>query len=141
MYPATPVNSARMSGFPPPEDSLVSLQTWQDPGNVRWAFQHMRELIPTQAIRADPARMRALAARPQHDVLDAQVHRLDGSTATAAEVFEETWTDALLVLRDGVVVEERYVGEMTAQTPHLLMSVSKSIVGCVAGILNRKGLL
>jgi CubicO group peptidase (beta-lactamase class C family) len=119
----------------------VSLQTWQDPGNVRWAFQHMRELIPTQAIRADPARMRALAARPQHDVLDAQVHRLDGSTATAAEVFEETWTDALLVLRDGVVVEERYVGEMTAQTPHLLMSVSKSIVGCVAGILNRKGLL
>jgi CubicO group peptidase (beta-lactamase class C family) len=119
----------------------VSLQTWQDPGNVRWAFQHMRELIPTQAIRADPARMRALAARPQHDVLDAQVHRLDGSTATAAEVFEETWTDALLVLRDGVVVEERYVGEMTARTPHLLMSVSKSIVGCVAGILNRKGLL
>ncbi len=119
----------------------MSLQTWQEPGNVRWAFQHMRELIPTQAIPADPGSVRALAGRLQHDALDAQVHRLDGSTVTAAEVFEDTWTDALLVLRDGVVVEERYVGEMTAQTPHLLMSVSKSIVGCVAGILASQGRL
>ena len=43
-----------MVGFPPAEDTLVTLATWQDPPNVRWAFQHMREIIPTQPIAAGP---------------------------------------------------------------------------------------
>ena len=85
----------RMSGFPPSDETLVSLASWQDSRNVRWAFQHMRELMPTQAIPADPARVRPLAVRPQPRVLDAEVHRLDGSTTTAAEVFGDTYTDAV----------------------------------------------
>ncbi|HET6937811.1 MAG TPA: serine hydrolase [Nocardioides sp.] len=136
-----PVASARMSGFPPSEDTQVSLASWQDPPNVRWAFQHMRELMPTQAIPADPTRVRPLVRSLQTDVLDAELHRLDGSTATAADVFGDTWTDALVVVRDGQVVEESYFGSMTPRTPHLLMSVSKSVVGCVAGILAEQGLL
>ncbi len=39
-----------MIGFPPADDTLVTLATWQDSPNVRWAFQHMREIIPTQEI-------------------------------------------------------------------------------------------
>ncbi|GAB3058234.1 serine hydrolase [Intrasporangium mesophilum] len=130
-----------MTGFPPPDETVVSLASWQDSRNVRWAFQHMRELMPTHAIPADPARVRPLTVRPRPSALDVEVIRLDASSATAAEVFDDTFTDALLVVRDGVVVEERYVGAMTAHTPHLLMSVSKSVVGCVAGILTREGLL
>jgi hypothetical protein len=34
-------------------------------------------------------------------------------------------------VHDGRLVLERYLGQMRAGTPHLLMSVSKSIVGCV----------
>ena len=130
-----------MSGFPPGQGSLVSLASWQDPPNVRWAFQHMRELMPTQAIPADPTQVRPLVRSQETGVLDAELHRLDGSMATAGEVFDDTWTDALVVLRDGMVVEERYVGSMTPRTPHLLMSVTKSVVGCVAGILAEQGLL
>jgi CubicO group peptidase (beta-lactamase class C family) len=141
MQSSSPVRPSRMSGFPPDEDSLVSLATWQDAGNVRWAFQHMRELIPTQAIPADPTGVRPLTRRLEAGVFDAELHRLDGSAATAGDVFADTWTDALLVMRDGVVVEERYFGSMTPHTPHLLMSVSKSVVGCVAGILADRGLL
>ena len=129
-----------MVGFPPADDSLVTLSTWQDPPNVRWAFQHMREIIPTQLIPAGPA------PRPLPTDLDASVSetpltRLDGSAATAGDVFADTWTDAVLVLHDGELVEERYFGEMTAATPHLLMSVTKSFVGCVAGILTGQGLV
>src|SRR5207237_3246188 len=69
------------------------------------------------------------------------VWRLDGSTATAAEVFADTYTDALVVLHDGQLVAERYDAGMTAATPHLLMSVSKSLVGCVAGVLADRGWL
>jgi CubicO group peptidase (beta-lactamase class C family) len=123
-----------MVGFPPTDDSLVSLGTWQDPPNVRWAFQHMREIIPTQLIPAAP-HPRALVPAPDRQVAQTPVTRLDGSAASAADVFADTWTDAVVVVQDGQLVEESYFGGMTATTPHLLMSVTKSVVGCVAGIL------
>jgi CubicO group peptidase (beta-lactamase class C family) len=131
----------RMTGFPPSTDSLVDLAGWQDPPNVRWAFRHMRELMPTHAIPADPARVRPLTTALDPVVEATPVTRLDGSTTRAAGVFADTWTDALIVLHDGAIVEERYLAGMTPHTPHLLMSVSKSIVGCVAGILADRGLL
>jgi CubicO group peptidase (beta-lactamase class C family) len=62
------------------------------------------------------------------------VTRLAGPSIVG-EVLADTWTDAVIVLHDGQVVLERYFGRMQANTPHLLMSVSKSIVGCVCGIL------
>jgi CubicO group peptidase (beta-lactamase class C family) len=131
----------RMSGFPPAGDSLVTLATWQNERNVRWAFRHMREIMPTQPIPADPRKTRALHAASTPSALTAPLTRLDGTRTTAEDVFASTWTDALLVLQDGKIVDERYCAGMTERTPHLLMSVSKSIVGCVAGILTDRGLL
>ncbi len=130
-----------MAGFPPPDNARVTLDTWQDPENVRWSFRHLREVIPTHAIPADPERTRPLSTALDPAVGDTEVHRLDGSTATADEVFADTHTDAIVVLHDGVVVAERYDAGMTAATPHLLMSVSKSIVGCVTGILTGQGVI
>ncbi|EGH04874.1 beta-lactamase, partial [Pseudomonas amygdali pv. aesculi str. 0893_23] len=43
-------------------------------------------------------------------------------------------TDALLVIRDGEVVYERYGGVTTAQTPHLTWSISKSVMATVLGV-------
>jgi CubicO group peptidase (beta-lactamase class C family) len=131
----------RMRGFPPAGDSLVTLATWQNEPNVRWAFRHMREIMPTQPIPADTRTTRALHAASTPSALAAPLTRLDGTRTTAEDVFASTWTDALLVLQDGKIVDERYYAGMTERTPHLLMSVSKSIVGCVAGILTDRGLL
>jgi CubicO group peptidase (beta-lactamase class C family) len=69
------------------------------------------------------------------------LHRVDGAAATVDEVFEETYTDAVVVVHGGRVVLERYAGETVPDTPHLLMSISKSVVGCVAGNLVERGLL
>jgi len=144
--PVTPAQASpaetpdRMVGFPPSADSLVTLATWQDPPNVRWAFQHMREIIPTQPIPAGP-RPRPLATALDSRVGETELTRLDGSAATAVDVFADTWTDAVIVLHDGEIVDERYFGDMTPTTPHLLMSVTKSVVGCVAGILAGQGKL
>jgi CubicO group peptidase (beta-lactamase class C family) len=131
----------RMTGFPPAEGARVDLAGWQDAPNVRWAFRHMRELIPTHVIPADPNHVHPLRTAIDPTVASTPVTRLDGSITRADGVFADTWTDALLVLHDGVVVEEQYLAGMTDRTPHLLMSVSKSIVGCVAGILADRGLL
>ena len=128
----------RMQGFPPDPASQVTLANWQDPPNQRWAFQHMREVIPSHPIPAGTAR--PLPERPSA-VGHITVARLDGSTGSVDDVLRDTWTDALVVIHDGQLVEERYLSGMTAKTPHLLMSVSKSIVGCVAGTLVEQGLL
>jgi hypothetical protein len=52
---------------------------------------------------------------------------------------EKTGTDALVVLHRGRLVYERYANGMTAQTPHILMSVSKSVLGLLVGILAGRG--
>jgi CubicO group peptidase (beta-lactamase class C family) len=136
------VREPLMSGFPPPAESRVTLANWQDPPYNRWSFQHLRELIPTQRISRGPGSCRALLQHGASPVLDdLTVHRLAGHTSTFAEVIAETWTDAVVVLHDGQIVFEQYYQEMTEETPHLLMSVTKSVVGCITGILVEQGLL
>jgi CubicO group peptidase (beta-lactamase class C family) len=129
-----------MAGYPPAAEAQVTLANWQDPPFNRWAFLHMRELIPSQLIPAGPDGPSPLPAS-HGPMADPPVWRLDGTTATAAEVFAGTYTDALVVLHDGQLVAERYNAGMTGTTRHLLMSVSKSVVGCVAGVLVGRGLL
>lgn len=61
----------------------------------------------------------------------------DGAAQTVREVINGTDTDAWLVLHHGKLVAEEYLGHMSATTPHRLMSVSKSLVGTVAGALEK----
>lgn len=129
-----------MSGFPTEPDSLVTLANWQDAPYNRWAFQHVREIIPTQRIAAarhsyQPLPCRGHELDPAQVKLPRLVPRDDGEQATMAEVLADTFTDAVLILHDGMIVFERYANGMNPETPHLLMSVTKSVVGCIAGIL------
>jgi CubicO group peptidase (beta-lactamase class C family) len=128
-----------MAGVPPfPEQSLVTLANWQDPPFNRWAFQHIRELIPTARI----ARAAAPAPLPrvEQDILGFQFTYGDREL-TVAEMLEETYTDGFLVLHQGRVVAEHYFNGMAPDVPHLLMSVSKSVTSAVAGVLAGQGLL
>ncbi|MDR7285234.1 CubicO group peptidase (beta-lactamase class C family) [Pseudomonas corrugata] len=49
-------------------------------------------------------------------------------------------TDALLVIRDGRLIYERYAGPTTADTPHLTWSISKSLMATVMGVAYGEGL-
>ncbi len=48
-------------------------------------------------------------------------------------------TDALLVIRDGLVVYERYAGPTGAATPHLTWSMSKSLLATTLGVAYGQG--
>ncbi|MGH3507025.1 MAG: serine hydrolase domain-containing protein, partial [Nocardioidaceae bacterium] len=118
------------------------VDNWQTPPFNRWAFQHMREVIPSQVINRGAGQPRALRRSSEARVLDdLHVDGLEGHSTTVGKVLAETYTDAVLVLHHGEVVLERYADSMAPDTPHLLMSVSKSLVGCVAGILADRGLV
>jgi CubicO group peptidase (beta-lactamase class C family) len=131
-----------MSGAPPfPDRGLVTLGNWQDPPFNRWAFQHIRELVPTARIRpADGDAGRRQLPRAERD-LSALSFRSGDRDRTVGEMLAETYTDGFLVLHRGRVVTEQYYNGMRPDTTHLLMSVSKSVVSAVAGILADRGLL
>ena len=127
-----------MSGFPPSPPQQVTLSNWQQPDSLRWSFRHMREIIPTHPI-AGGGVARPLTVHEQ-DLGEIPVPLAD-TQSTVSQILDSTFTDGLLVLHEGAVVTERYFEGMTASTRHLVMSVSKSIVGCVAGVLVERGQL
>jgi CubicO group peptidase (beta-lactamase class C family) len=49
-------------------------------------------------------------------------------------------TDALLIIRDGQILYERYADPTTKQTPHLTWSISKSLMATVLGVAYGEGL-
>ena len=138
-----------MSQEPDPEVQgvPVTARNWQDPPVNRWAYWHVGEILPTYRVsRGDgPPRElpRSPAAddRPARDLLAVGVTRADGSAGTVGEVLADTFTDAYLVLQDGELVTEWYGPLGAPDRPHALMSVSKSVLGCVAAVLIDRGQL
>jgi CubicO group peptidase (beta-lactamase class C family) len=116
-----------MQHFPPAAGSQVTLANWRTPPFSRWAFQHVRELVPSADIPNDPAKVKVLASAPAALGVEAACDATD--------------TDALVVLHRGKLVYERYANGMSAETPHILMSVSKSMLGLLAGVLAKAGVL
>jgi CubicO group peptidase (beta-lactamase class C family) len=129
-----------MQGSPAHESTRVTLDNWQEPGSVQWSFRHMGELMDSQRIPAGRS-ARDLPEGPRIDLSSVTVHRLGGGTGTVQEILDGTHTDAVVVLHDGAVVHEAYAAGQTADDVHLMMSCSKSVVGCVAGVLVDRGRL
>jgi len=93
----------------------VTLANWRSSPFNRWAFHHVRELIPTADIPNDPRRIRELPVETR--------------TLDVEAFLRETDTDGIAILQRGKLVLERYFNGMTHETPHILMSVSKSMLG------------
>ena len=102
----------------------ATLANWRTAPFNRWAFHHVRELIPTADIPNDAARVRPLP-RGQASFKDFDIEGF----------LRATDTDGIAILHRGKLVFERYANGMTDETPHILMSVSKSMLGLLVGEL------
>lgn len=111
---------------------------WDRPPWNRWAFQHIREILPTAEVWRGAGRPRDLArAEVQLDHL--KVQSLAGAEVTLQAFLDETYTDGLVVLKNGAIAYERYLNGMTARTLHLSQSVAKSTIGMLYGIFAGRG--
>ena len=146
----------------------VTAGNWQDPPVNRWAFWHVDEILPTYRVSRGDGPARNLPRSPTADdsavaddsaaddsaaddsaagdsaagdLLAIALTRADQSDGTVGEVLADTFTDAYLVLQDGELVTDWYGPLGTPDRPHALMSVSKSVVGCVAAVLIDRGQL
>ena len=117
--------------FPP--ERRVTRENWRLYPYSRWAFQHARELAPSRVIR------RSYSPRElEEDLLDLGGLVLPdeaGGLITWNEFLTQTYTDAFLVLHRGRIIYEHYANGMTAETPHLLFSITKSFFGLLAEML------
>ena len=134
------VDDELMVGFPPAPPQQVTLENWRLPPYNRWAFQHVRELIPSAEIWHGLGPVRPL----EPDPVDLSLITFDdgnGSSISVDRFLAANQTDGFLVLREGRVVSEQYFNGLVAHRPHILMSVSKSLTATLAGVLVDRGLL
>ncbi|WP_157214999.1 serine hydrolase domain-containing protein [Flavisphingomonas formosensis] len=113
-----------------PSDRRVTRANWRMWPYSRWAFQHARELVPSRALPRAPA-ARTLPERPL-DLSGLRFGDGEGGETDWAEFLRRSYTDALIVLHRGAIVHEYYANGMTAASPHMLFSITKSIIGLVA---------
>ncbi|MDN5766854.1 MAG: beta-lactamase family protein [Humibacillus sp.] len=114
---------------------------WRGAPHNRWAFWHVPDLLPTQAVRCASTARPLPAASPTVDVRTVAVDRVDGTSSSLASVLTDSYTDACVVLHDGAVVFEEYAEEGHPDLTHTVMSVTKPLVGCVTAILVEQEML
>jgi CubicO group peptidase (beta-lactamase class C family) len=136
--PKTAAEMGIMQGSPP--EKLIDISKWDKGPDNRWAFQHISEIIPTANISRGSGTPTALTRMPL-DISGLVFKNHDGKEMTIKEMLDATYTDGFIVLQDGKVLFEKYYNGMTPGTRHLLMSVSKSVTGTLAGKLVMDGRL
>ena len=124
--------------FPPPPAQLATLANWRTAPYNRWAFHHVRELVPTAAV---PAQRHAESLDVEMvDLRDFQLNH-NASTLDFPSWLDATYTDGVVILNKGKLAVEHYAPGQSADTPHIWMSVSKSILGLMAGVAVERGCL
>jgi CubicO group peptidase (beta-lactamase class C family) len=127
-----------------PPDGLT-LESWMAVPNLRWSFQHVADFVPAATISRGPGPVAVLPSAPS-SITEVVVPERQGAEhgheqSTVGEIMRSSSTDAWMLAHHGVILAEHYVEPMAEATPHLLMSVSKSLVGSVAGALSASGLI
>jgi len=65
----------------------------------------------------------------------------DGTSRAAVEFSQRTYTNALLIIKDGRIVHESYANNMRDHSRHMGWSMTKSIVSILVGIAVENGLI
>jgi len=100
----------------------------------------MRSLFPTVDVRSGNGAVRRFSGDKQ-DISQLSFTSYDGQKMSVEDWIWESYTDGLLVLKGDTIVSEFYANDFTQDAAHLGQSVSKSLVGTLAGVLHGEGLL
>jgi len=118
----------------------LNLSNWRQSGNNRWAFHHVREIIPTEEIRRGE-RATQLEKSIASSIDGVSVAGPGDEDWSLQRWLDESNSDALLVAHRGKLVHEWYLDPDIETFPHIVFSVSKSITATLAGVLVDQGLL
>ncbi|MCJ8056630.1 beta-lactamase family protein [Shinella curvata] len=117
----------------------VRLDNWRKAPWSTWSFGHVRELVPSARIATAAPSMDQAIGDP-YGLLEAPL-AFAGEDRTIAAALRQTSTDALVVMKNGHVIADFYAPYMAPDSRHIVFSISKSVTGLLAGIVEGDGLL
>ena len=118
----------------------LNLSNWRQPRNNRWAFHHVREIIPTESIPRG-AKVNEFDRAIVDSVAGVSMSGSEDEDWSLQDWLEVSNSDALLVAHRGKIVHEWYVDPAIETSPHIVFSVSKSMTATLAGVLVEQGIL
>ena len=120
-----------MEGLVVPRDKQVTKENaLQTPPYNRWSYQHMRMFYPSSDI--SPADNPVILEQDPKNLSHIKVKNANGELRSFEQYLTETWTDSLVVIKGNKIVSEHYLNGMSPDTPHQMMSVTKSFGGLLA---------
>ena len=117
----------------------ITLANWRTAPYSRWAFQNVRDLVPTAAIAAET--LAAEVPLASAAFLDAPMEAGPAGAASARAFLDAAHTDAFVMMRRGEIVAEYYAPHADPSARHLVFSISKSLTAVISGILEAQGLI
>jgi CubicO group peptidase (beta-lactamase class C family) len=121
--------------------SEVTAANWYwGPAN-RWSWHNTRRIFPTAQVSRGTGPAAALAHADRDLTKITFTDPVTHQSMTVEEMLDATYTDGFLVLQRGQILAEIYRNGLTPEQPHLFMSISKSVMGTLAGILVERGQL
>lgn len=121
------------------KNDKVDLSNWRKPPYNRWSFSNVSELVPSSVIQRHASNTKGFNFNESKIKLFNLEH--DGETYSLEDWFEKTYGDGIVIVKNGNIIYEKYDGATDERTKHILMSVSKSILGLVTGALVEKGMI
>ncbi len=139
-----PAKLGWMQGTPPPADKRISFEdgSFSQFPQTRWSFSNWRYFLRNIAVSRGEGPV-AVLPRAQRPELDSITFTPIGAAGPMSwrQSLDANYTDAIIVLHRGRVVYERYLGVTTAESQHILFSVTKSFVGLIGQSLIAEGKL
>lgn len=117
--------------------SDITLNNWRTRPYSKWAYQNISELIPSAIISGTQEKESNIVDFSKFDTL--QVNDENGKTQNLSSFLNASETDAMVIMRDGKIIAEWYAEHCQPQKPHLIFSISKSILGLLAGVIIENG--
>lgn len=121
------------------QSPTVTPANWYWAPYNRWSWQHTRRIFPSANISRGNGAVSLFVNATRNLSEISFLDPVSRTRMTIPEMLAKTYTDGFIVLKDGKVVSEQYFNGMRPDNHHLLMSVTKSVVGTLAGILVAKG--
>ena len=118
----------------------LTSDNWGYPPFNRTSFQNVQSLFPTVRIRRGDHLLNE-SSRDEIDLSGFTYDGISGAQTTLSDMIANSYTDAFLVAKDGVILTEQYFNNMSASSFHLMNSVSKSFLGILIGGLVDEGTL
>ena len=140
-----PARTGYMQGFPPPDARRIRVRDgsfFRFPA-LRYSVVHMRSFLPTVNVARNNRTPPALFEYALDAGIDTVTFLPAGQreAVTWRRSLDLNYTDGILVLHRGRIVYERYLGALTEEGVHAVMSVTKSLTGTLAALLAAEGVL